>query len=134
MTCSQENLSINSTYQIPHTYYRTFPQPSLILHLLRYGEYKILMTSQKIAKTFKNIQFQNLKNYSSEIFVADLHSASWEGVDISLTVNEACNVFKSTLINVIENHAPLQSRRVGAESLPWITFDIRPYSSREIDV
>ena len=99
MTCSQENLSTNSTYQIPHTYYRTFPQPSLILNLLRYGEYKILMTSQKIAKTFKNIQFQNLKNYLSEIFVADLHSASWEGVDKSLTVNEAWNC--SQLSNIV---------------------------------
>jgi hypothetical protein len=30
MTCSQENLSINSTYQIAHTYYRTFLNPHYI--------------------------------------------------------------------------------------------------------
>jgi hypothetical protein len=94
----------------------------------------MIRRARKPRKTFKNIQFRNFKNYSFERFVADLHSASWEGVDKSLTVNEAWNVFKSTLINVIENHAPLQSRRVGTESLPWITFDIRPYSSHEIDV
>jgi hypothetical protein len=29
------------------------------------------------------------------------------------------------LLIIIENHAPLQSRRVRAESLPWIIFDIR---------
>ena len=85
----------------------------------------LIRRARKPRKTFKNIQFRNFKNYSSERFVADLHSASWEGVDKSLTVNEAWNVFKSKLINLIENHAPLQSRRVRAESLPWVTFDIR---------
>ena len=45
----------------------------------------LIRRARKPRKTFKNIQFRNFKDYSSERFVADLHSASWEGVDKSLT-------------------------------------------------
>ena len=54
-----------------------------------------------------------------------MHTASWEEIDSLLTVDETWNVFKSSLNNVIEKHAPLQSKRARAESLPWPTSDIR---------
>ena len=41
----------------------------------------------------KVIHYSNFKIYSSENFQADLHTASWDKVDISLTVDEAWNAF-----------------------------------------
>ncbi len=85
----------------------------------------LVRCSRKPRNTFRNIQFRNLKTYSAERFVADLHNASWEEIDTSLTVDDAWNVFKSLLNNIIEKHAPLQSKRARADSLPWLTSDIR---------
>ena len=85
----------------------------------------LVRRARKPRNTFRNIQFRNLKTYSAERFVADLHNASWEEIDTSLTVDDAWNVFKSLLNNIIEKHAPLQSKRARADSLPWLTSDIR---------
>ena len=85
----------------------------------------LVRRARKVQTTFKNIQFRNFKKYSVERFVSDLYNVSWEEVDTSLTVNDAWNVFKSLLNNVIEKHAPLQSKRARGDSLPWLTSDIR---------
>ena len=55
-----------------------------------------------------------------------MHEASWEKVYTSLTVDEAWNAFADTLNNATANkHAPLATKRVLAESLPWLTCEIR---------
>ena len=53
--------------------------------------------AKKLQSPGKNIQYRNFKRYSSEDFVADLHEASWEKVDTSLTVDEAWTAFAETL-------------------------------------
>ena len=54
-----------------------------------------------------------------------MHEASWEKVYTSLTVDEAWNAFADTLNTTAEKHAPLATKRVRAESLPWLTCEIR---------
>lgn len=87
----------------------------------------IFLTRQakKLRSPGKNIQYRNLKRYSSENFAADLHEASWEKVDTSLTVDEAWTAFVETLNATADKHAPRAIKRVRAESLPWLTCEIR---------
>ena len=72
-----------------------------------------------------NIQYRNFKRYSSENFAADLHEASWEKVETSLSVDDAWTAFAETLYATVDKHAPLATKRVRAESLPWLTCEIR---------
>ena len=71
--------------------------------------------AKKLRSPGKNIQYRNFKHYSSENFVTDLHEASWEKVDTSLTVDEAWIAFAETLNATADKHAPL----------PWLTCEIR---------
>ena len=58
-------------------------------------------------------------------FVSDLHSAPWETVDTSFTVEEAWASLNNTIINIADKHAPTRIKRVRANTLPWITDEIR---------
>ena len=71
------------------------------------------------------INYRNFKNYSSENFKSDLHTASWDEIDTSLTVDEAWDAFSTTLGNVIDQHVPLDTKRVRSSTLPWLTSEIR---------
>ena len=81
--------------------------------------------AKKLRSPGKNIQYRNFKHYSSENLVTDLNEASWEKVDTSLTVDEAWIAFTETLNATADKHAPLAIKRVRAESLPWLTCEIR---------
>ena len=73
----------------------------------------------------KTVNCRNYRGYSTENFIAELHSASWDGVDTSLTVNESWSCFKDTLVNIADKHAPTYARRIRSNSLPWVTPQIR---------
>ena len=81
--------------------------------------------AKKLRSPGENIQYRNFKRYSSVNFVADLHEASWEKVDTSLTVDEAWNAFAETLNATADKHAPLATKRVRADSLLWLTCESR---------
>ena len=71
------------------------------------------------------IKCRSFKNYSAENSVADLHSGPWETVDTSLMVEEAWTSFRDTLINTADKHAPMRTKRVHSNALPWLTDKLR---------
>ena len=73
----------------------------------------------------KTVKCRNFKDYSTENFIADLHSTPWDGVDTSLTVNESWSCFKDTLVKISNKHAPTYTRRIRSNTLPWVTPQIR---------
>ena len=73
----------------------------------------------------KTIKCRSYKNYSTPNFVRDLHSASWDLINTSLTVDEAWTTFKDTFITIADRHAPTRTRRVRSNTLPWMTDHIR---------
>ena len=66
----------------------------------------------------KTIKCRNFKAYSTDKLVTDLHAASWDEVDTSLTVDDAWASFKNTCISIADKHAPLQTKRVRGNTLP----------------
>ena len=85
----------------------------------------LVRRSKKPRGPSKVINYRNFKNYSSKNFRADLHTTSWDEIDTSLTVGEAWDAFSTTLGNVIDQHVPLDTKRVRASTLPWLTSEIR---------
>ena len=68
---------------------------------------------------------RSYKNYSAPNFVRDLHSASWDVINTSLTVDEAWTSFKDIFVTIADRHAPTRTRRVRSNTLPWMTDQIR---------
>ena len=54
-----------------------------------------------------------------------MHEASWNKIDTCLTVDEAWNAFAETFNTTADKHAPLATKRVRVDSLPWLTSEIR---------
>ena len=73
----------------------------------------------------KTIKCRSYKNYSAPNFVRDLHSASWDVINTSLTVDEAWTSFKDIFVTIADRHAPTHTRRVRSNTLPWMTDHIR---------
>ena len=59
-----------------------------------------------------------MNNYSSQNFADDLHSASWENIDTSLTVSNAW-------MDIADKRAPFMTMRIRSSTLPWLNEDIR---------
>ena len=68
---------------------------------------------------------QRFNNYSSQNFADDLHSASWENTDTSLTVNDAWMAFKRTFMDIVDKHVPFITMRIWSFTLPWLNENIR---------
>ena len=54
-----------------------------------------------------------------------MHEASWNKIDTCLTVDEAWNAFAETFNTTADKHAPLVTKRMRVDSLPWLISEIR---------
>lgn len=68
---------------------------------------------------------RNYKNYSSRNSLSDLHDTSWDKADTCLTVDDAWTSFEKNFITIADRHAPMCSKRVRSNTLPWINDHIR---------
>ena len=73
----------------------------------------------------KNVHYRNFKYYKHDDFSVDLQSESWDMINTSLTIEDACLAYKNTLHTLMDKHAPICSKRVRHTTLPLITADIR---------
>ena len=73
----------------------------------------------------KTARCRRFNNYSSQNFADDLHSASWENIDTSLTVSNAWMAFKRTFMDMADKCAPFMTMRIRSSTLPWLNEDIR---------
>ena len=90
-------------------------------HLLVY----LVGRSKKPRMGCKFIRYCCYKNYTPEKFCTDLHSASWDSIGTSLTIGDAWKLFNNTLTSIMDQHAPIATKRVRAKTLPWLTANIR---------
>ena len=67
-----------------------------------------------------------MKKFSEEKFLHDLGTQSWEHVyffaDNPSTILE---IWKDLFLQVLDKHAPLQSKKIKSKRSPWISSDIR---------
>ncbi|XP_032237174.1 uncharacterized protein LOC116618025 [Nematostella vectensis] len=93
-------------------------------HSLIYGIRKInpYRCARDKAKT---IEIRNFKHFDQQKFVKDLLTQSWEQIVLCHDTNEMWAHWKDLFLNVLDRHAPVQSKRKKAFNVPWLTREIK---------
>ena len=71
------------------------------------------------------IEIRNMKILIMKIFLRDLERQRWSDVNLSNDPNEMWAKWKNMLINCIDKHAPLRTKKVGKKKSPWITSQLK---------
>ena len=90
-------------------------------HLLVYGS-----ISLNKCKTYpRTICYRNLRNIKVDEFRRDVDVMNWEGVYDFATIDEKIDHFNTVILSLFDFHAPLVTKTIKKDSLPWITFTIK---------
>lgn len=74
----------------------------------------------------KIIEVRNMKNFNSENFINDLNHQPWTNVCRNAGDPDTMwQIWKSSLMEVIDKHAPKRTKRVGKKKSPWVTDELR---------
>jgi hypothetical protein len=72
------------------------------------------------------IEIRNMKNFNENKFLHDLKIQSWENVYFFAdNHNSMWQIWKELFLQVLDKHAPLQSKKIKSKKLPWITNHIK---------
>ena len=74
------------------------------------------------------VDIRNYKNYDTALFKDDLQHVPWDIPEQDKafeTPDEVQNSFKDHFLTVADKHAPVITRRVRGETLPWLTPEIK---------
>jgi hypothetical protein len=66
-----------------------------------------------------------MKNFNTENYLRDLEQQAWADVNLSNDPDEMWVKWKNMLINCIDKHAPLRSKRVWKNKSAWITSQLK---------
>ena len=69
----------------------------------------------------KGVQLSSgVKDIDNDNFRDDLLNAPWEHVLNCHDVNDAWSTWHSTFMSIINHHAPMKSKRIRGNALPWL--------------
>ncbi|XP_028403422.1 uncharacterized protein LOC114526119 [Dendronephthya gigantea] len=74
--------------------------------------------------TARIIQSRVFKNFNKNDFLRELNEKPWCEVNSQNNPNCMWDIWKSLLMESIDKHAPIRSRRVGRKKAPWITNEL----------
>ena len=75
-------------------------------------------------KEGRSIKFRCFKDIDNDDFRDDLLNAPWENVLNCHDVNDAWSIWHSTFMSIINHHAPMKSKRIRGNALPWLDGEI----------
>ena len=68
---------------------------------------------------------RNFKNFNENQFILDVSLIPWELVYQHIDPNLCWQVWKDLFLQALDRHAPIQSRRLRSNPIPWITPEIK---------
>ena len=71
------------------------------------------------------VESRSMKKFNRDSFINDLRQQPWGNVYRHGNPNEMWGTWKSLLMNVIDRHAPLRTRRVSSKRSPWVTNELK---------
>ena len=71
------------------------------------------------------VESRSMKKFNRDSFLNDLRQQPWGNVYHHGNPNEMWGTWKALLMNVIDKHAPLRTRRVSNKRSPWVTNDLK---------
>ena len=89
-------------------------------HYLSYLIWKCKQTSPN--ETY--VTFRKSNNVDLESFKSDLRNQNWKRVEQCSDINEAIDVWEKMLLEVVNKHMPLKTRRVRKTPSPWMNSKI----------
>ena len=95
-----------------------------VIHL-SIGDHSLIYMVRKAHYVRSTIKIRTLKKFSSEDFLRDLNQQPWANVYHSRCPNDMWRIWKELLMGVIDNHAPVRSRRISNKSSPWVTNELK---------
>ena len=75
-------------------------------------------------KEGRSITCRCFKDIDNDDFRDDLLNAPWEHVLNCQDVNDAWSIWHSTFMSIINHHAPMKSKRIRGNALPWLDGEI----------
>ena len=66
-----------------------------------------------------------MKNFHKASFLRDLQEKAWSDVETVNDPNDMWSMWKEMLMQAIDKHAPLKTKRAGNKKSPWITDHLR---------
>jgi hypothetical protein len=67
---------------------------------------------------------RHFKTFNRELFLNDLAAVSWELIYLEDDLNHATECFIDLLTEVMDYHAPIRKKTVGARPSPWIDDEL----------
>ena len=90
-------------------------------HALIYMTYKV---QHERAGTII-IKTRQMKNFHKASFLRDLQEKAWSDVETLNDPNDMWSIWKEMLMQAIDKHAPLKTKRAGKKKSPWIIDHLR---------
>ena len=88
-----------------------------------------LITGTRFSKSViskpKVIKKRSFKNFNPTEFIEAVHSLSWWDVYISEDVEEASNIFKKRINEILDKMAPVKSFQIRNKYAPWLTPNLK---------
>ena len=75
----------------------------------------------------RNIEYRSMKKFNRDSFLSELRQQPWENVYHYEDPNVMWATWKDLLINVIDIHTPLRTRRVSSKQSSWVTYELRHF-------
>ena len=69
----------------------------------------------------KVFEYRCFKNYDKEAFLEDLNNVPWSAIESTNDVDDALFLWESLLNGVVDDHAPMRTKRVKGKQSPWLT-------------
>ena len=72
------------------------------------------------------INIRNMKNFNEEHFLTDLGNQPWEYLYYFWeNTDQTWDIWKELFLEILNKHAPLQSKKVSSNKIPWLTSAIK---------
>ena len=116
----------NSTIDLIFTSHPDLVSESGVLPVLISDHYLIYGVHSWKApkKEGRSIKLRCIKDIDNDAFRDDLLNAPWEHVINCHYVNDAWSIWHSMSMSIINRHAPMKSKRIRGNELPWLDGEI----------
>ena len=78
----------------------------------------------------RNIVYRSMKRFNEDAYLEDLNKVPWDTAFVHEHTDDVWDHWYNSYGDVIDEHAPLKSRRIRGNQLPWITPSLKREISR----
>ena len=97
---------------------------SISVHSLVYVYRKLSIVFQ-VPKSHNSIIYRSFNNFNRSDFGNDICNLDWEFLNLIEDPNQLWSEWKTKFLLIVENLAPIRSKRIRSKNSPWISIDLK---------